>query len=279
MPEQADLDRKEALLERINRELEHLHPKRLRRRRAEVEERLEDKRDHRDHLRKREDKLVELQDESLDDLDRLEELVEVLQDSDPTDDPPARDEKFLIAEVDLLEREIDRRAERLDETRKELDKAGERTQQIADRYEKLDAKTKRHHDRQAKLKKRKDRVRDRIVEIKRELAQGEWPDSLNVAELLYHDPPHTHLASPERDKLIAIGQVAAERGIRVGEFPPFDVVEGVHVGNSWHYRDSSNPELGRTFANRGDGCAMDLNDADGGSDLEVAFYHELVERY
>jgi hypothetical protein len=101
----------------------------------------------------------------------------------------------------------------------------------------------------------------------------------NVAELLYHDPPHCHLASPERDKLIAIGQVAADRGIRVGEFPPFDTVEGVHVGNSWHYRDSADPAVGRTFENRGDGCAMDLNDADGGSDKEVAFYHELVERY
>jgi hypothetical protein len=279
MPDQADLERKEALLVQIHSELEHLHPKRLRRRRAEVEERLDETREHRDHLREREDKLVDLQDESLDDLDGLEELLEGLQDSDPTGDPPERDEKFLIAEIDLVEREIDRRGERLEGTREELEKTGERTQEIADRYQKLDRKTKSHHDRQAKLKKRKDRVRDRIAEIKRELARGDWPDSLNVAELLYHDPPHTHLASPERDKLDAIGRIAVERGLRVGEFPPFDTVECVHVGNSWHYRDSASPEVGRTCADRGDGCAMDLNDADGGSDKEVAFYHELVERY
>lgn len=137
-------------------------------------------------------------------------------------------------------------------------------------------------------------VRDRLVALKREvedriarlaatikrLRGPDWPDDLVVAELLYHLPgPHVHLASPERDKLIRIGKIAEERGLRVGEFPPFDVVEDVHVDGSWHYRDSSNPSVPRNFENRGDGLAMDLNDVDGGSDQEQAFYAELLRRY
>lgn len=107
-----------------------------------------------------------------------------------------------------------------------------------------------------------------------------WPASLVVAECLYHYPgPHFHLATPERDKLIGIAGIAKARGIRVGEFPPFDPVECVHTEISWHYRDSSNPYIGRTCAQRGDGCAADMNDADGGNDLEYALYLEVRRRY
>ena len=132
---------------------------------------------------------------------------------------------------------------------------------------------------QSTLGKAAARLRKLIKRIREDLA-NDWPDSLVIAELLYHQPgPHIHLATPERDKLIAICKIAQRRGLRVGEFPPFDVVECVHVSGSWHYRDSSSPSTPRDCANRGNGLAADLNDADGGSDQEVAFYQELVRRY
>jgi hypothetical protein len=108
----------------------------------------------------------------------------------------------------------------------------------------------------------------------------EWPESCQVAELLYHDPPHFHFATPERDKLIRIAKIGQEKyHCRIGEFPPFDPVEAVHVSGSWHYRDSSNPWTPRNFSNRGDGLAFDANDLDGGNDQEFEFYAEVRDRY
>jgi hypothetical protein len=115
----------------------------------------------------------------------------------------------------------------------------------------------------------------------------QWPATIQVAELLYHAPgPHVHFASPERDKLIAIGRIAQARGLRVGEFPPFDVTEDLHARCvSWHYRDPDRPWTPVCYSAAhmrlgGDwGLAMDLNDLDGGSDQEYAFYLELRRRY
>lgn len=108
----------------------------------------------------------------------------------------------------------------------------------------------------------------------------EWPKSFPIAELLYHDPPHFHLASPDRDKLIQIAKIGQEKfHCRIGEFPPFDTVEDVHIGGSWHYRDSSSPSTPRSFSNRGNGLAFDANDLDGGNDQEFEFYAEVRERY
>lgn len=108
----------------------------------------------------------------------------------------------------------------------------------------------------------------------------DWPKSFPIAEILYHNPPHFHLASPDRDKLIAICKIGREKyHCRIGEFPPFDTVENVHVNGSWHYRDSSSPSTPRNFSNRGNGLAADINDLDGGNDEEFAFYMEVRERY
>lgn len=107
-----------------------------------------------------------------------------------------------------------------------------------------------------------------------------WPDSVPITELLYHDPPHFHCASSDRKKLIELAKIGQEKyRCRIGEFPPFDTVENVHVSGSWHYRDSSNPWVRRDFGNRGDGLAFDANDLDGGNDEEFAFYSEVRERY
>jgi len=111
-----------------------------------------------------------------------------------------------------------------------------------------------------------------------------WPTGVVFAELLYHSPPHLHIACADRGKLIGICKVAQEQfNCRVGEFPPFDSVECVHVTSSWHYRapggvvlpcSSSRLDLG------GDaGLAADINDLDGGSDQEYALYIELKRRY
>ena len=112
--------------------------------------------------------------------------------------------------------------------------------------------------------------------IHKALTQSDgWPSSIHVAELLYHDPPHCHFASTERNKLIAIGKIAEGKwGLRVGEFPPFDTVECVHVSGSWHYRDSSAPYVARSCAGRGDGLAMDVTGV-----RQYAFYLELRSRY
>lgn len=120
----------------------------------------------------------------------------------------------------------------------------------------------------------------------------EWPTTLVVAELLYEDAgtanAHCHLATPEREKLKVIAGIAQQQfSVRIGEFPPFDHTEGVHTGISWHYRDPSEPYVGKTYAQAaphlnlgGDwGCAMDVNDLDGGNDQEYALYLELRRRY
>jgi hypothetical protein len=109
----------------------------------------------------------------------------------------------------------------------------------------------------------------------------DWPANGTFSEFLYHSPgPHVHIASPDREFLIQVCRIGqAKYGLRIGEFPPFDPVEPVHVSGSWHYRDSSSPWTPRDFGNRGDGLAADINDADGGSDQEVAFYNELARRY
>jgi hypothetical protein len=107
-----------------------------------------------------------------------------------------------------------------------------------------------------------------------------WPEDMPIAELLYH-LAHTHIASPDREKLIQVCKIADEKfNCRVGEFPPFDPVECVHANpGSWHYRDSGSPWTSRYCSNRGNGLAADINDWDGGSDQEYAFYIECKRRY
>jgi hypothetical protein len=48
----------------------------------------------------------------------------------------------------------------------------------------------------------------------------------------------------------------------------------VHVDCTWHLRDSSAPYVCRSFENRGNGLALDINGA-----REYAFYLELRRRY
>lgn len=139
------------------------------------------------------------------------------------------------------------------------------------------------------LRKAYAKERDRWeAEYEEQHADADWPETLVIAEILYHDPPHFHLASPERAKLIEIGRIGQEEfGCRIGEFPPFDSVDNVHVGVSWHHRDPARPYVGLTYAQaaahlglHGDwGCALDANDLDGGSDQEYAFYIEVKRRY
>lgn len=129
--------------------------------------------------------------------------------------------------------------------------------------------------RRAAYAKERDRF-ERAYQARQDL---DLPERISFAELLYHYPgPHVHVAIADRDVLIRVCKVAQARGLRVGEFPPFDAVECVHVSGSWHYRDSSSPGTPRTCAARGDGLAADLNDADGGSDQEYAFYLDLRAR-
>lgn len=113
-----------------------------------------------------------------------------------------------------------------------------------------------------------------------------WPANLPITEILYHNPPHFHLASSDRSALIAVCKVIqAEFNCRIGEFPPFDTVENVHTGSSWHYRDPSRPYVGVAFnaskLQQGGpwGLAADINDLDGGSDQEYAAYIEVKRRY
>lgn len=109
-----------------------------------------------------------------------------------------------------------------------------------------------------------------------------WPERLTIVEYLYHYPgPHFHLAvaAGSRDGLIQIAKIAEGRGIRVGEFPPFDQVECVHVGYSWHYRSSEDGGAPRTCENRGNGLAADMNDYSGANTLEYALYIEVGRRY
>lgn len=107
-----------------------------------------------------------------------------------------------------------------------------------------------------------------------------WPDTMHVEELFNNDNGlhnHVHIASPDRDALIALGIIAIKEYGGAGmvrEFPPFDPVECVHTGVSWHYRDSSNPYTYRYCANRGDGCA-----SDNGFPRRDEFGYEVKRRY
>ena len=106
-----------------------------------------------------------------------------------------------------------------------------------------------------------------------------WPSHMVIQELFNNDNGlhnHLHVASPDRDALLAIAKIAAARfgEVYVREFPPYDPVECVHVSTSWHYRDGSNPYTPRTCANRGNGCAFDLGAADRDN-----FGRELKARY
>jgi hypothetical protein len=263
------LREKKRLLEEIKDDLKDVHPRRLRRRAV-------DARHDRNEKRERKDELLEAQEEAVELLDRYERWLERLQDLDPENDPDIdRSEKYLIAEIDLLHKEIPQRRRRLKQIRRDQ-------KRLTKRFNALDEKAEAHRKRQRNLKQRKRRVLDVIEDLERELAEKpdlNWPPDIVVAELLYHIG-HCHFASPERGKLIQIGRIAVSWGIRVGEFPPFDPVECVHADpGSWHYRDSSNPGLSRSCSNRGDGLAMDLNDLDGGSDKEIAFYRTLVAKY
>ena len=144
----------------------------------------------------------------------------------------------------------------------------------------------RGDDRAVWAERRKEYAKRREEYERRHEAQQhdveKWPESLAIVEYLYHNPgPHFHLAvyPQSRNGLIAIGAIAEARGIRVGEFPPYDVVECVHTGYSWHYRDSGDGGAPRTCANRGNGLAADMNDYDGGNDAEYALYIEVGRRY
>ena len=151
------------------------------------------------------------------------------------------------------------------------------------REQRQKAKRAGHDGEMATWKKRADQYdheRDKFEKRYESRKDLDWPKAGKFSELLYHDPPHCHVASADREFLIAIAKIAHEKfECRIGEFPPFDTVEAVHVSGSWHYRDSSSPYTPRDFSNRGDGLAFDANDLDGGSDQEYALYIELRRRY
>lgn len=124
---------------------------------------------------------------------------------------------------------------------------------------------------------------ERRYEARREL---KLPERIHFEELLYHDPPHAHVAVADRKVLEQIADVAiAKFGIRVSEFPYVEDVEPLHVTGSWHYRMKVGGRIVVLSANdwrlkKGGpgGLAFDANDADGGSDEEFAFYLELRAR-
>lgn len=107
-----------------------------------------------------------------------------------------------------------------------------------------------------------------------------WPEHFVIEELFNNDNGlhnHLHVASANREGLLAVAKIAAERygEVYVREFPPFDPVECVHaVCVSWHYRDGSNPFTPRCCSNMGDGCAFDL-----GAAARDEFGRELKSRY
>lgn len=112
--------------------------------------------------------------------------------------------------------------------------------------------------------------------------RNDWPESMVIEELFINDNGmrnHVHVASRDRDALIQLGRIAQEKYSGgdtecVREFPPFDTVECVHTGTSWHYRDESNPDAPRTCPNIGNGLAFDLR-----STPREAFAQELKRRY
>lgn len=153
---------------------------------------------------------------------------------------------------------------------------------VLERFAEINRDRSKGEEREAWASRRKTyaRQRDKFERRYEERKDVQWPASVTFTELLYHNPPHLHVACADREKLIALAKIGRERfGLRIGEFPPFDPVEDVHVHGSWHYRDSSSPWTPRTFSNRGNGLAFDANDLDGGNDQEYAFYLELRRRY
>lgn len=210
----------------------------------------------------------------------------------------AKRRKVLIREREVFENRLDAIYEKLErdpdneqlqeraanhevlieQLTKDIERVRNAVQKFAGEAAEFTRKARRRRKKKAKLKKRIARARKKL---KQKSLLSKWPSSGSFTELMYHAPgPHIHAASADRDFLIRVFTIARdEYQIRVGEFPPFDPVECVHVNGSWHYRDSSNAWLPRLCSARGDGLAGDLNDADGGSDRELAFYAELRRRY
>lgn len=112
--------------------------------------------------------------------------------------------------------------------------------------------------------------------------QHPWPHKIEIEELFVNDNAlhnHVHVASRDRKKLIQLAKVAQQRyggddPDAVREFPPFDPVEDVHVYGTWHERDSSNPDIPRSFENRGNGLAFDFRAV-----RRDEFAHEVKKRY
>lgn len=109
-----------------------------------------------------------------------------------------------------------------------------------------------------------------------------WPRNMVIEELFVNDNGqrnHVHVASKERRKLIKIAKIAQKHyagtdPAAVREFPPFETVENVHSSSSWHYRDSSNPNVARDFYHRGNGLAFDLRSIN-----RESFAREVKRRY
>jgi len=251
-------------LDDVRRELSQVNYRRARRRaRAQAAERNEVKRDKLE--------LMEDKSEALEDLARLEDRLDSLPGGDPR-------ELAIAAEIDLLEREIDVLGVRIARHR---DKQQNKTKRLAA----LEEERRKRKRRRGNLEKRERAIIKRIddivdeIEERREENQSDWPATLILDECLYH-LGHFHLASRERSKLITVCRIGQEKwGLRIGEFPPFDPVECVHVDpGSWHYRDSSSPFTSRGCAGRGDGLATDINHL-ANETIEVAFYREVVRRY
>jgi hypothetical protein len=110
-----------------------------------------------------------------------------------------------------------------------------------------------------------------------------WPAHMHIVELFnndngFHNHLHVAVAADSRDELIQVEKIAIDNFGAAGccrEFPPFDPVECVHVGNSMHYQDHRDwPGFIRSCANRGDGLACDNSFSD-----RQAFGNELKARY
>lgn len=112
------------------------------------------------------------------------------------------------------------------------------------------------------------------------------PNQIHFAELLYHDPPHCHVACANREILEQIADWLISQGCRVSEFPYIEDVEPLHASTSWHYRiklpngsiivlPTDDPRLKKGGSG---GLALDANDLDNGSDQEYAAFLELRSR-
>ena len=124
--------------------------------------------------------------------------------------------------------------------------------------------------------------RDRLEQkIERRKHSG-LPKSVRWVELMHHAPGpriHAAVAWAQRDLLIRVSKYAEEElGMRVGEFPPFDDVECVHVAGSRHYRAENDVviDCSSTRLNLGGdaGCAADINHLTDAA-AEYRFYLDL----